>query len=252
MEVVTLGTGTLVPQAGRASAGVLVLEDDRALPLDLGRNVLSRMVEAGIDPLDLDHFLLTHLHPDHSCELVSLLFGLNYGVRPPRQRPVRLIGPAGLQDLVDALARAWPWLEATFPLEVREIGPGTVDVGAGWEVEAVRLEHGSTEDLGYRVRSTASGRTLAFTGDTGPCPALEDLARGVDLLVAECSSTDADATEFHLSPTPLGRAAAAAGARRLVLTHLYPETPAREVVETIREIFPGPVDVARDGERFAL
>lgn len=246
MEVVLLGTGTLTPQADTASAGVAVIEDDHVLPIDLGRNVLSRMVECGLDPLRLSEFFVTHLHPDHTCELVSLLFAAKHARSTPD--PLRLVGPAGLDALVENLFGAWEWLRADYPLRVDEIGPGPVEA-TGFEVEAVRLEHGTTEDLGYRVHSPRSGRTVAFTGDTGPCEALEELARGVDVLVSECASTDADANAFHLSPTPLGRAAERAGVKHLVITHLYPQTPPDAVLAGVRARFGGKVTIGTDRMR---
>ncbi len=248
MDVVLLGTGTLTPQAETASAGVAVVEGEHVLPLDLGRNVLSRMVECGIDPLRLSEFFVTHLHPDHTCELVSLLFAAKHGRSAPD--PLRVVGPAGLDALVEALFDAWEWLRPDTPLQIDEIGPGPV-AASGFEVEAVRLEHGTTEDLGYRVHSPRSGRTMAFTGDTGPCEALVDLARGVDVLVSECASTDADANAFHLSPTPLGEAAERAGVGHLVITHLYPQTPPRAVLDGVRARFGGKVTIGTDRMRIA-
>lgn len=251
MEVVTLGTGTLVPGQDRASACVAVTEGDHVLVIDLGRNALNRMVESGIDPLGLEQVLLTHLHPDHSCELVSLLFALNYAPRPPRTSTLCLSGPAGTSRLVDALQGAWEWLAPKYPLQVRDIGPGAVEAPP-FEVQAVRLEHGNAENLGYRVRSRRTHRTMAFTGDTGPCEALVELARGVDLLVAECAQPDAEASEFHLHPSALGRAAARADVGHLVITHLYPQLTANEVLEGVGRHFRGRLTLARDGLRLAV
>lgn len=246
MDVVVLGTGTLRPQAEIASAGVVFVEDEHVLPVDLGRNTLSRMVECGFDPVAIEHFLVTHLHPDHTAELVSLLFAKKYG-RTARD-PVRLSGPAGLARLVDKVVEAWEWLAPDYDLTVDEQEPGRFEA-AGFEVEAIRLEHGNTVDHGYRVRSPRTGQCMAFTGDTGPCDALVELGRGVDVLVAECAATDAEATPYHLSPTPLGEAAAAAGVRHLVITHLYPTTPPEEVLRGVQARFGGRVTLARDRMR---
>lgn len=251
MDVITLGTGTLVPRPDRASSCVGVVEGDRSLVFDLGRNALCRMVENGIDPLGLEDVVFTHLHPDHTCELVSLLFALNHAPHPPRTKTLRLVGPEGCSDLVGRLQMAWTWLTPRYPLEVREIGPGPV-TDLPFDVEAVRLEHGNTENLGYRVHSVRSGRTMAFTGDTGPCEALVDLARGVDLLVAECAHPDEEASAYHLHPSALGEAAARAGVRHLVVTHLYPQTPAKAVLEGVCRYFPGRVTLARDGLRITV
>jgi len=249
VEVVLLGTGTLRPQPDTASAGVVFVEGESILPVDLGRNTLSRMVECGIDPLGLGEFLVTHLHPDHTAELVSLLFAMKYG--RDDQVPVRLVGPPGLQRLVERLVDAWEWLAPSYDLAVEDREPGAF-TAAGFEVEAIQMEHGNTTDYGYRVRSPRTGRLAAFTGDTGPCDALVELARGVDVLVSECASTDADATSFHLAPTPLGQAAAEAGVRHLVITHLYPTTDPEVVLEGVAAHFEGRITIGSDRMRIPL
>ena len=132
-----------------------------------------------------------------------------------------------------------------------EIGPGPV-AGLPFDVEAVRLEHGNTENLGYRVRSARSERSIAFTGDTGPCEGLVELAAGVDLLVAECADSDSEPTPFHLSPTALGVAAQRACVGQLVITHLYPGLEPGEVLAGVCAEYSGRVALGRDGMRFRV
>jgi len=99
--------------------------------------------------------------------------------------------------------------------------------------------------------ATPEGR-LVYTGDTGPSEALGDWARGCDLLVAECSLPEAMALDVHLTPRQAGELARRAGAKRLVLTHLYPPVEAVDIAGEIAPVYDGPVVVARDGDRFAL
>lgn len=221
MKLICLGTGTLVPQANRASTGLAVVEDERVLPIDLGRNVLNRMVECGLAPLEMEELLLTHVHPDHCCELVSLLFARNYAVPEDQRRPLRLTGPPGVAALVEDLSRAWRWLEPRFPLRVEEVEDGWTGQRGGFEVEAVAMQHGDIEARGYLVQGSAR---VGFTGDTGPGEGLLRLASGCDLLVAECAAAQEPASEVHLSAEALARAVARAGCRRLLVTHLYPGT----------------------------
>jgi ribonuclease BN (tRNA processing enzyme) len=249
MRLVVLGAGTLVPQAHRASAGLAVLSWPHAVAVDLGRNVLSRMVENGVDPLRLSQVLLSHLHPDHSCELVSLLFARNYGVERPSEHPMRLVGPVGTRALVEALQRAWRWLEPRFDLRIDELeGRMGVELD-GFAVQAIPVEHGSVPAYGYRIEAVEEDPSpvVAFTGDTGYCPGLVDLARDVDALVAECSTSDARAVDGHLSPSSLGRALREARARRVIVTHLAPETDPGELQRAL-EAHSGVVPVlAHDG-----
>ena len=73
--------------------------------------------------------------------------------------------------------------------------------------------------------STADGRTLAYTGDTGPCPALDDVAADADLLLAEASFRHGDdnPADLHLTGAEARRRSPrGAASTRLVLTHVPP------------------------------
>jgi ribonuclease Z len=103
------------------------------------------------------------------------------------------------------------------------------------------------------VDPTRRGRKVAVTGDTRPCPATPEAARGADLLVHECTFGDAEADRAvettHSTAREAGRMAREAGAARLVLTHLstrYDTEPGPLLAQAAEE-FPGPVEVARDG-----
>lgn len=77
------------------------------------------------------------------------------------------------------------------------------------------------------VRLTAAGRSIAYTGDSGPSPEVAVLARDADVLVAEATFVDQvppGARPYLSSARVAGRQAAAAGAGRLLLTHLQPGT----------------------------
>jgi ribonuclease BN (tRNA processing enzyme) len=249
MQVVFLGTGTLEPQADRASTSLVVRSGAQALWIDCGRNSLSRAVECGFDPLGAPELLLTHLHPDHSCELVSLLFARNYH-RDERGAevlgaPLRLTGPRGTAHAVDAMGEVWRWVRPRFPFEVEEIDGGWKGVRAGFEIEAFAVPHGEIPALGYRIGR--EGHEVAFTGDSGPGAALDRLAAGVDLLVAECGQRGEEPTERHLGPEDAAEVARRAGCSALALTHLYPETDRSQALSRARSRFDRPTLLAEDG-----
>jgi ribonuclease Z len=97
------------------------------------------------------------------------------------------------------------------------------------------------------------GRRIAVTGDTRPCAATVEAARGADLLVHECTFGDGEAQRAvettHSTAREAGRVAREAGVTRLVLTHLstrYDTDPTPLLAQATEE-FPGALDVARDG-----
>jgi ribonuclease BN (tRNA processing enzyme) len=113
-------------------------------------------------------------------------------------------------------------------------------------VTAFEMTHIGVYSLGYRIE--ADGVTLAYTGDTGPCPEAIELARGADLFLAEATyQNSSNLTYFHLSAQQAAEHGAAAGAGRLVLTHLVPGTDPSISVEEAAAAFDGPVDAAAPG-----
>jgi ribonuclease BN (tRNA processing enzyme) len=99
---------------------------------------------------------------------------------------------------------------------------------------------------------SADGATLAYTGDTGPTPALDDLARDVDLLLAEASfrAVDVNPPDLHLTGADGGLVAKRAGVRRLVLTHVPPwYDPEDALAEAVAQ-YDGPVELARAGATY--
>jgi ribonuclease BN (tRNA processing enzyme) len=101
----------------------------------------------------------------------------------------------------------------------------------------------------YALRLEAGGRSITYSGDTGLTPALSDLACGTDVLLAEASFVDGqdNPQDLHLTGVQAGAAAAAAEARRLVVTHIPPWNSRDRAVAEARTTFEGPIDAATPG-----
>jgi ribonuclease BN (tRNA processing enzyme) len=249
LRVVLLGTGTLIPEADRVATGLLIEGRGAIIPVDLGRGVLNRMVEAGVDPLRLGRFFLTHLHPDHSAELVSLLFALRHGRESPDA--VELCGPDGLGDLVRRICEAWPSVVPDYPLEIRETAGGVL-VDEPLRVIAGPVHHGEHPALGYRIEDRARGSSVAFTGDSGPGGDLLRLVAGVDLLIAECGDGLRPRRGRHLDVDSLISLVEDAGVGRVVVTHLDPRLDPGRVITALADALGDRLIEARDGLEFRV
>jgi ribonuclease Z len=125
--------------------------------------------------------------------------------------------------------------------------------GALQRGETVALSGGRIVRPEEVLEAPRRGRTVVVTGDTRPCQATVDAARGADLLVHDCTFGDAESERARETMHSTAREAAAvareAAVERLVLTHLSSryDREWQPLVEQAREVFPGQVDVAHDG-----
>ncbi|MBW1709870.1 MAG: MBL fold metallo-hydrolase [Deltaproteobacteria bacterium] len=252
MEIIFLGTGTGAPSAKRGAPGLTVRAGNVTLLFDSGSGTLRQLARAGLSYNDLDYLFYTHLHPDHTTDLISYLFATRYFPEFTRTKPARIYGPMGLLDFYGHLHEGFGhWIE---PPEGRvvlsELPPGhTISCGSAI-IETAPIIH-TPESLGYRV-SESGGATLAVTGDTDFNQNLIDLARGADLLITECSLPEGLKVEGHLIPSLAGRAAREAGVKALALTHFYPQCEGQDLLKPITKEFSGPVTLAEDLQRLTL
>jgi ribonuclease BN (tRNA processing enzyme) len=272
--VITLGTGTPVPNPERSGPATAVVIGRRVLLFDAGPGVMRRIAAAGL-PIDgVTAAFITHLHSDHTLGLPDLM--LTSWVMG-RSTPMRLHGPPGLRRMTDLLLSAWAedtvvrvqGLERGRPggyrLDVREITEGIVFDSAGVKVSAIKVPHGEwPHAFAYRV--DAAGRSIVISGDTRASEALERASSGVDILIHEVYPETRIAPEnrpggefwprylreVHTSDVELGRIAAKAQPRVLLLTHvLFMGATEDEVLAGIRRGgFTGRVLFAKDLGRY--
>jgi ribonuclease Z len=118
--------------------------------------------------------------------------------------------------------------------------------------ETITLDDGTTVNAATLVGPTRPGRTVVITGDTRPCAATVDVARGADLLVHEATFADEEADRAretgHSTAREAAQVARVAEVRRLVLTHISARysRDARELESQARELFAA-TSVVRDG-----
>ncbi|HEV2797097.1 MAG TPA: MBL fold metallo-hydrolase, partial [Nocardioides sp.] len=215
--------------------------------LDLGNGSLGQLHRYA-DPLTIDAVLVSHLHADHCLDLCGYYVMRKYHPLGPQPR-IPVWGPAGTAE---RMARAYdlpvdPGMTEEFDFRTWD---GPVQLGP-FSVEARQVVHPVTA---FALRVSADGRTLVYSGDTGPCDALDDVASGADLLLAEASfETGADnPPDLHLTGADCGRTAAVAGVGRLVLTHVPPwHDPAVAEAEARAE-WSGPIELARAGATYEV
>lgn len=249
MRLTILGCSGSVPAAHAPASGYLIEADDFVLGLELGNGTLARL-QLIRDPFDLDALVLSHLHPDHCADVSALTVLRRYHPAPPydtRPRQLPLYGPAQThRRLVNAYAadeqeRAVADLSDVYAFHT--LSADTTPIGP-FQVTAVAVDHPTTA---FGLRITDGTSVLAYTGDTGPCAALDELSRGADLLLAEASWSHAPQrpSGVHLSGRQAGELASRAAARRLLLTHVAPWSDHAAVLEEARSAFGTDAELAQ-------
>jgi ribonuclease BN (tRNA processing enzyme) len=123
-----------------------------------------------------------------------------------------------------------------------------------WKVTSFPVIHGDIEAYGFLIE--AEDKRVVYSGDTAPCRELVKAAKGADLLIHECSLPDSlkDKAPLHTTPSDLGKIAAEAGVKTLVITHLFPELLENlsEALSSIRKSFSGKIIVPRDTQIIAI
>jgi ribonuclease BN (tRNA processing enzyme) len=250
VEITVVGSGTVVPRVSRHQSCVVVRAEKEALFFDLGSGAVRGMLHTGIDPFDVDRVFFTHFHPDHTVDLVPLLFAIKYGTEEERERPLTLYGPEPFEDFFGSVADVWgEWMLGDYPTEIRELAhtcpsPLTLPgLGVSW----APAEH-RPESIAYRLEG--ENGSFVYTGDTEYAESVVELSKGAHTLLIECSFPDDAPVPGHLTPGGVASIAREAGVERVVLTHIYPSADALDLTREVGRGFEGEVLVAEDGLEF--
>ena len=249
-RLVVLGSCGAWPEPGRACSGFVLEHGGARIVLDLGYGTLPRLLALlGSSAADgIDAVIVTHAHPDHMVDLHGLFRARWYGRRGAPAIPLFAPEPVrtrllGLEDDgEDVVRRVFDW--HPLPAAPQQAGP--------LRLESMLLPH-YVPNAG--VRLSAPGLTLAYTGDTGPDPALAELGRDADLFITDATDLGQRPGSLSAGPGPAlnltareaAEAAAAARARRLLLTHFWPDNDRRAALAAASSAFPGEIMLADEG-----
>jgi ribonuclease BN (tRNA processing enzyme) len=195
IELLFLGSGNAFAP-GRAYGSFLV--DGRIL-FEATPTTLPTLREMGEPLEEIRYIFISHLHGDH-CFGLPFIFLDHYFVTK-RVEPLIVIGPKGLRKLTHTLIDlAFPdtrkRYSRNFPVEFLEVSPGREYPLQGTTFKVFKMSHGKMSNLGFRL--VYKHKRLAYSGDTGPCPALSDLIHDANIAILEMTSIDGD-YPFHLN-----------------------------------------------------
>ncbi|HEX3251327.1 MAG TPA: MBL fold metallo-hydrolase [Pyrinomonadaceae bacterium] len=275
-RIVLLGTkgGPRVGEAGRSNPATLLLINDVPYLIDCGYGVTKQLITAGVALNRLRYIFITHHHSDHNLEFGPLIYNTWITGLPAQ---IDAYGPPGLTKMAQQF-----FDYQKFDIDVRIVDEGRTDprklvttheiskagvvlTNTDVKVSMCVVRHPPIKDA-YAYRFDAKDRSVVISGDTAYAPELGEFAKGADVLVHEVMYLpgieallkrlpNAKRLREHLMaahtlPEDVGKIAAQAGVKTLVLTHFVPGDDASITDEQwaadVRKHFKGQIVVGRD------
>ncbi len=224
MRLTVLGGAAASPNPGQGCSSYLVESDGVRILLDCGSDTLSTL-RSVTDFRSIEAILISHVHSDHTLDLVPYRYGLKYAPGGP-SRPIPLWMPPGgggfLHRLAAAFGSSADEVQSFFDVfAVREYDPRQpAEIGPF----AIRFQPTRHFIPCWAMRLDVDGTSLVYLADTGPDEALVDFSRDADLLICEGTHINPPPEPVgHMTARQAGEIAAAAGVCKLLLTHLWAE-----------------------------
>jgi len=252
VELIVLGCSGSGAGPDSPASGYLVRAGGTSLVLDLGNGTFGAL-QRHVDPFELGAVVLSHLHPDHCADVSGLIVHRRYHPDGPG-RAVPLHGPSESEVRL-AVAYA-PSSDERVATDLSDVFVYRPFVGGPAAIGPVALSSAPVDHPceAYGVRLEHEGRSLVYSGDTGPCQSLVDLARGADVLLCEATWSDSPDRPrgVHLSGRQAGQTASDADVGRLLLTHVPPWADGAELLEEARKVYAGPVELVVPDGRYRI
>jgi ribonuclease BN (tRNA processing enzyme) len=250
MKLTVVGCSGSFPSADSACSSYLVEADGFRLLLDMGNGALGEL-QRHIGLYDLDAIFLSHLHADHCIDMCAYFVARYYRHEGGRCDALPVYAPEGAdQRLTTAYADTPTPGSMSEVFDFHTLKPGSFDIGP-FSVRTEKVCH-PVEAFGIRIEH--DGKSLTYSGDTGICESLDELAEGTDLFLCEASFTHGkeDVPGLHLNGREAGAHAQRAKAGRLVLTHIPPWTDAERNLVDARAVYDGEAELAVPGAVYEI
>ncbi|MDQ3918126.1 MAG: MBL fold metallo-hydrolase [Acidobacteriota bacterium] len=275
-RLILLGTrgGPRVGASGRSNPSTLILINDVPYVIDCGYGTSRQLLAAGVPLNRLRYIFITHHHSDHNLEYGTLFYNAWVTGLPAR---IDAYGPTGLEKMTRDF---FSYMKLDIDVRIEDEGrpdprklvfahdlakQGMVLQNDDVKVSAGLVRHPLVKQA-YAYRFDAKDRSVVISGDTTYAPELAEFAKGADVLVHEVMYLpgvealvrrlpNANRLREHLLaahtlPEDVGRIAAQAGVKTVVLTHFVPgDDPSitdEQWAEGVRKHFSGRIIVGKD------
>lgn len=208
MKLTVLGCYGPYPIKGGSCSGYLIEEDQSKILLDCGNGVFSNY-QKNFSLEDLDAIILSHLHPDHISDIFILRYALEF-----RKKSIKIFAPNNPHEEFIRL------FHKSYEISI-------IDSKKSFKIGNMMIHFEKMNHVvpDYAICIEANGKKLVYSGDTSYTQKLIDFSKNADFLLCEAGVLEKDLvnTPPHLSPEQAVEIGERANAKRIMLTHFYPE-----------------------------
>lgn len=246
MKITVLGYWAPYPKGGGACSGYLVESRKTRILVDAGHGTFGRL-SAVMNFRKLSAVVISHFHPDHCADLPCIRHAIGGAIRDgSRAEPLPVCVPGEPEEDFSRVSahREILAVRSVDELSFNERGCRSVQID-GCEVCFFPVRHNLPC---YAVGLRAGKKRIVYTADTSYFPELAEFARDADLLVAEASGYESDHEYLyrnHLTARLAGELGREAGAKRLMITHFWPEYDVQRLRVEAAAAYGGEVETAR-------
>lgn len=265
--LIPLGTVAPYPKDGKNCPGFLIKYDNQNILLDCG-NGCTRLMNLEKDLNNLKIFI-SHLHPDHFGDLISLLQAIyvyrKFGLI---ETPIDLYIPDNdfVNETIDDYDEdGWykPKTVKKHSLEYRYIEKyakealvtlkGYAEESFKFGKTIIKTSYVPHPVYTYAIRINTEYGDITYSADTGTNNRLNLFAKNSDIFICESTFLKGQfrATDTHLYAHEAAQIANKAEVEKLLLTHFWPEIDKQKYVEEAKEIFPN-TEAAIEGKQLIL
>lgn len=257
MKLIILGSGSVLPNTKRSAPAFLLEVQNDLVLLDAGPGTLRQFAKINQDYFNLTHILISHTHADHLSDLMAIIEAMSvryskYVGPDKRNRPLVIIGPPGFRKIFNFLKKTMSPEIEPFQVRVYEVGEEKKDF-KHWQLETKKVRHVAYWDsIAFKI--SEEDIQFVYSGDTAFCPEIIEFCRGVKILLLDCSMPiKEEFPQTHLNPQFASEIALLAGAKTLILFHLYDiiDQPA-DIKKEVAKKFKGKIIIAKDLEKIIL
>jgi ribonuclease BN (tRNA processing enzyme) len=251
IKLTILGTGTFLINKDRSASAYLLEADNKKILIDCGPGTLMRLSQAGVKPQDLDYILISHFHADHTSDLFPLFMNYRLADFSSENNLLnfpKIIGPKNIKNFLINFSKGYElpamqgWGKIDFVNVTKEQKLGNI------KMESFRVKHVAfgVNANSYAFRFTIGGKVIAFSGDSTRCPGVEKACQKADLFICDASYSKGKNNQAHMDTNDIGSLCQKNQVKKVILSHLYPQTDKIDLVAEVKEKFLGEVVRGKD------